>query len=457
MSVYDLLIDVAIASILILAGQLLRAKIPVFQKFFVPASMIAGFIGLAMGEQGLGILPFSTSIGSYAGVLIILVFTIVGVNGFKMGETKGAGEEVKRVLSFNMYRFVIFFLQFIIPITVTLTVIKAVNPEVNQGIGILLASGFTGGHGTAAACGATFAELGWPEATDLGMTFATIGILTGIFGGLAFVKWATSKGYTGYIKDFKYISGDLRTGLVSKENRTSIGEDTISSVSLDTLCFHLAIVAGIAGLGYYLNANIIAVHVLKGIPDFTVAYLIALIFFFALRKTSVYDYIDTNINQKISGTATDYLVFFGIASIKLTVIVEYAVPLVILTVAGLVCVFLTVIPLGYLMNKDSWFERALFCFGYSTGVFAIGFVLLRIVDPENKSKTVEDVAMTPFLNFIEIAFWSLIPAALIAGKGWLVVGLVSLAFVISLAVTIGGKMWYTAPLRERKTLGTTEE
>ena len=457
MSVYDLLIDVAIASILILAGQLLRAKIPVFQKFFVPASMIAGFIGLAMGEQGLGILPFSTSIGSYAGVLIILVFTIVGVNGFKMGETKGAGEEVKRVLSFNMYRFVIFFLQFIIPITVTLTVIKAVNPEVNQGIGILLASGFTGGHGTAAACGATFAELGWPEATDLGMTFATIGILTGIFGGLAFIKWATSKGYTGYIKDFKYISGDLRTGLVSKENRTSIGEDTISSVSLDTLCFHLAIVAGIAGLGYYLNANIIAVHVLQGIPDFTVAYLIALIFFFALRKTSVYDYIDTNINQKISGTATDYLVFFGIASIKLTVIVEYAVPLVILTVAGLVCVFLTVIPLGYLMNKDSWFERALFCFGYSTGVFAIGFVLLRIVDPENKSKTVEDVAMTPFLNFIEIAFWSLIPAALIAGKGWLVVGLVSLAFVISLAVTIGGKMWYTAPLRERKTLGTTEE
>ena len=53
MSVYDLLIDVAIASILILAGQLLRAKIPVFQKFFVPASMIAGFIGLAMGEQGM--------------------------------------------------------------------------------------------------------------------------------------------------------------------------------------------------------------------------------------------------------------------------------------------------------------------------------------------------------------------------------------------------------------------
>lgn len=39
MSVYDLLIDVAIASILILAGQLLRAKIPVFQKLPLSESM----------------------------------------------------------------------------------------------------------------------------------------------------------------------------------------------------------------------------------------------------------------------------------------------------------------------------------------------------------------------------------------------------------------------------------
>ena len=128
MSVTGILVDFAIASFFIAVGQLLRAKVPLVQKFFIPPSMIAGFIALALGAQGLGILPFSTSIGSYAGVLIILVFTIVGVNGFKMGETKGAGEEVKRVLSFNMYRFVIFFLQFIIPITVTLTVIKAVNP-----------------------------------------------------------------------------------------------------------------------------------------------------------------------------------------------------------------------------------------------------------------------------------------------------------------------------------------
>ena len=38
MSVYDFLVDFAIASALILVGQFLRAKIKFFQEFFIPAS-----------------------------------------------------------------------------------------------------------------------------------------------------------------------------------------------------------------------------------------------------------------------------------------------------------------------------------------------------------------------------------------------------------------------------------
>lgn len=69
MSVNDFLLDFAIASLFIMIGQLIRAKVKVVQKFFVPASMIAGFIALALGSQGLNILPFSEAIGSYAGVV----------------------------------------------------------------------------------------------------------------------------------------------------------------------------------------------------------------------------------------------------------------------------------------------------------------------------------------------------------------------------------------------------
>ena len=86
MSVNDFLLDFAIASLFIMIGQLIRAKVKVVQKFFVPASMIAGFIALALGSQGLNILPFSEAIGSYAGVLIIVIFAAVGINGFSFSK-----------------------------------------------------------------------------------------------------------------------------------------------------------------------------------------------------------------------------------------------------------------------------------------------------------------------------------------------------------------------------------
>ena len=64
MSANDFLLDFAVASLFILIGQLLRAKVGLFQKFFVPASMIAGFIALALGSQGPNILPFSDQISN---------------------------------------------------------------------------------------------------------------------------------------------------------------------------------------------------------------------------------------------------------------------------------------------------------------------------------------------------------------------------------------------------------
>ena len=450
MTVYDMLMDFAFASILIMVGQLLRSKVHFFQTFFIPASMLAGFIGLLLGDQVLGILPFSGSMGSYAGVLVILIFAIVGINGFKLGTGKGSGaEEVRRVAGFQFYRMALFYAQFCIPIAVCLLVLKRIVPGLNDGFGVLLASGFIGGHGTAAAVGSTLESLGWAEGTDIGMTFATIGILTGVFGGVAMIKLATKKGYTSYIKDFKFISKDMRTGMVAKENRSSMGEESISSVSLDTLAFHLSVVLGVSGIGYLVNTKLIAIW-LPGVPSYTVAFLLAILFFLTFRKTPVYDHIDRKLNSHISGTCTDYVVFFGIASIKLAVVVEYALPLIVMTLLGFLCVFGGLMILGPLTNRKSWFERSIFCYGYGTGVFAIGFVLLRIVDPDNKSKTVEDTAMTPFLSFTELFVWSLVPTMLVAGQGWTVVAVTAAVFIGSILICMALKCWYPGlPLANR--------
>ncbi len=448
MTVYNFLSDFAIASLFILVGQFLRAKIKFFQEFFIPSSLIAGFTGLLLGKQFLNVLPFSEGAGSYAGMLIIIVFTVVGINGFEIKKGEGAAT-MRRVTSYNSYRFLAYFMQFALGIAATLLIIQFAIPDLSPGFGILMASGFTGGHGTAAAVGKTFADLGWAEAGDLGMTFATVGILSGVFGGLILIKIATKKGWTAYVKDFKFIDNDLRTGLIAKDHRKSMGQETISSVALDSLGFHVAMVCMVAGGGYLLNSRVLGPYVIKGIPDFTVAYLLGLIFFMIFRNTKVYGYVDKNINSRISGTATDFLVFFGVAMINTKVIVEYALPLTLLILVGFVCVFLLIIPFGYRMSDKSWFERSIFVYGYSTGVFAIGFVLLRIVDPENKSHTVDDTAMTPWLNFCEIFTWSTVPVALLNGQGWFVVGICTLICIVAIIINIVGKMWYKDPMAGR--------
>ena len=308
MSVTDILVDFAIASFFIAVGQLLRAKVPLVQKFFIPPSMIAGFIALALGAQGLGILPFSENIGSYASVLIILIFAGVGINGFSFNK-KDFKAEIDRIGSYFSYKVLAQAIQFSLAPLFSILVISKLFPNINYGFGLLLAAGFSGGHGTAAAVGTAFERLGDLDAMDIAMTCATVGILSGIFGGLFFIKLGTKKGWTKYMKGFNQISDDLRCGLVPKNERKSMGEETISSNVLDPLAWHLAVMLIASGIGVGLSKGIYAAIGLD-LPNYLMAFLTAIVMFLVFRKVGVGDYIDENVVGRISGTATDYLVFF---------------------------------------------------------------------------------------------------------------------------------------------------
>lgn len=422
MNTTAVLMDFAIASVFILIGQLIRSKVKFVQRYFVPASMIAGFLALALGSQGLNILPFSKAIGSYSGLLIIIVFASVGISGFSFSK-KGFKAEIDRVGSYFSYKVLAQAIQFSLGPLFSILVISKLFPEISYGFGLCLAAGFSGGHGTAAAVGSVFAKLGFADGTDIAMTCATVGILSGIFGGLAFINIGTKKGWTKYIKNFSYISGDLQTGLVEESHRNSIGKETISSMVLDPIAFHLAILLTASGVGVVLN-KLIETNFHIELPSYLLAFIFSFLLFILFKKTGVSNYVDNNIMSRLSGTATDYLVFFGIASIKISIIVKYAVPLFMLLVFGELIVIATLMYFGAGMNKESWFERSIFVFGYSTGVFAIGFILLRIVDPENLSKTLNDTALAgPLTTPFELFAWSAGPIMLLNGQHWTFIGI----------------------------------
>ncbi|MDY5541347.1 MAG: hypothetical protein SPF60_08035 [Lachnospiraceae bacterium] len=263
------------------------------------------------------------------------------------------------------------------------------------------------------------------------------------------------KGYTQYIKDFSQISDELRTGMLNAGNQTSMGKSTVSSISIDPLCWHGTLLMIPTGLALLISTWCYD-HLGVSFPEFTISFVLALLFSFILEKCGMKEkYVDTQVTSHISGVCTDLVVFFGISSIKVSVIMEYALPLLLMSLIGIVLVWLTVYYFGAHMNNACWFERSMFVYGYSTGVFAIGMILLRILDPEMKSETLPDVALTEAIQtWIDLLAWSFGPYMLMGGQAWTfgIVCLILTFIWIPVARKLG--WWYTTPLNSRGKIGS---
>ncbi|MCM1297083.1 MAG: sodium:glutamate symporter, partial [Muribaculaceae bacterium] len=288
----------------------------------------------------------------------------------------------------------------------------------SPGFGITMPAGFCGGHGTAAAIGQAFSRYGYDDILTLAMTAATMGIVASVIIGLILVKWGTRKGYTAFLANFNQLPPELRTGLLPPEKRESMGDTSLSSISMDTLTFNLAIIAMIA-LGGYGLSKLVGLF-LPGfeLPVFSCAFVAGIIVKKVFDRTKVSDYVDNRSVGHLSGTFTDYLVAFGIASIKLSVVADFIVPILILLAVGLFVTLVYVMVVGRWLMKDFWFEKAVFTWGWFTGTMAMGIALLRVVDPKMNSRCLDNYALAYlFMAPVEILLVTFAPAAFIAGYG----------------------------------------
>lgn len=406
--------DMGFISLLILIGKLIRVKLKIVQKLFIPPSLIAGALGLTFGPNGLGWLPLSGNLGSYASVLIALVFGALPLSSSNVKLKEVAG----RVGPMWAYAQIGLLLQWALAGLFGLFVLKLIWPSLNDAFGTMLSTGFYGGHGTAAAIGAAFNGLGWDEAESLGMTTATVGVVCAIIFGLIFIKWAAAHKHTAFIADFKDLPDDLRSGLVPEDRRKSMGQATTSSISIEPLTFHLALIFMVA-LGGYLISVLVKNH-FHGLelPVFSCAFIVGLLFKQCFNKLNISNYICTDTISRLSSMFTDLLVAFGVSAIKLGVVVKYAVPLIVMLLFGVIMVFFITFVFGRLYSRTYWFERSIFAWGWWTGTMAMGIALLRIVDPEGRSKAMDDYALAYLpVAPVEILVITFVPIMFANGMG----------------------------------------
>ncbi|MFW5995234.1 MAG: sodium:glutamate symporter, partial [Spirochaetia bacterium] len=92
----------------------------------------------------------------------------------------------------------------------------------------------------------------------------------------------------------------------------------------------------------------------------------------------------------------------GIAAISMIVVVDYIVPITILSVVGTLAIFATVPWICSCIFKEGQhkFLRMLLIFGVSTGTLTTGLALVRVLDPDFETPVASDYAYASGLTFM---------------------------------------------------------
>lgn len=430
----DMLIDFATIAILIFIGQLLRAHIKWIQHLFLPPSLIAGFMGLLLGDYFLDILPFSEAISDYPFLLIIILFATLFLGSEEKISFHNTLNKVGDTLTLSLGGLIG---QYGVGLLMGGLIIHIFFPTVESGFGLMMPAGFVGGHGSAAAIGGTLSTVAnWREAITIGQTFATAGLLVGVIGGVFMINIAVKKHVTCFIKEMGKLPSEMRTGFIPIEDRASLGQATTHSMSIDGVTWHLTLILLAVALGYILNAILDAIFPQMSFPLMSLAMIGGVILQQLLNRWRLSSYIDREVINHLGGTVTDYLVAFGIASINLEVVVDYAVPIVVLLIMGILFTLFYTMVVCRKLYHNYWFERSIFTFGWMMGVTSIGIMLLRIVDSEYQSGILEDYGMAyVFMSIAEVLIISFAPIAVVYGYGYLMGAILLIITILLIGCT----------------------
>ena len=428
-----------ILSFLLVSGKILRTLIPLFQKLYLPSSVIGGLLGLiifsVLGDK----LPaeWCNAIKKIPGFMINVIFAslFLGAVTPKLKTVfKTAFPQIcmGQLLAWGQYA-----------IGIGLTGLVFIPFfGINQTFGNLLEIGFQGGHGTVGGVAETFRNFNWEDGIALGYTVATFGMISGILVGMVLVNWALKKGYVKEIRTFAERSYMERIGIYVGKERPSAGLQTVFCDSIDSLAFHISLIGIAILIGFGMLKGLQALEVLiapqaqirflKGFPLFPLCMIGGVFLQMFLNKIKIGELVNKEQMQRLSGASLDFLVVAAVATIQLKVVADNFLPLLILCICGLIfCIAMVVFVAPKLMKKD-WFEKAIAEFGQATGVTATGWMLMRTVDPENKTEAAASFGYKQLIHepVMGGGLWTALALTLVFTVGWLPIWILSCVMFI---------------------------
>ena len=419
---------------LLVVGKVVRMRVPVLQRLYLPSSVIGGLIGLAVLSVAGDRVPREVvdAMRKVPGFLINVVFATLFLGK--------ALPNVRRIVSLAYPQLVmgqiIAWGQYVVGLGLAGFVLSrwfGVPPC----FGNLIEIGFEGGHGTVGGMLESFSAAGWEEGAALGFTVATAGMVVGIVAGMAMINWAHARGIVAEVVPFAQRRRHERRGVHLRRFRPSAGLQTVMSDSVDSLAWHIAVV-GVAiaiGVGILWLMKLTGWKVFDGFPLFPLCMIGGILLQSAAKWLGQDLLVDHGQMERISGASLDFLVVSAVATISVRVVADNWVALAALVVAGTIWSVFAVLWFGPRCFKEAWFERSIADFGQATGVTATGLMLLRTVDPDSRTCAAASFGYKQLLHepIMGGGIWTALAFTLVVDIGWVKVFAFS---VVMLAIWI---------------------
>lgn len=382
-----------------LAGGYLLVRTPVLRRAFLPGSLMAGILLLLLGPQVAGAnnpviaIPAEYYEGwkLFPAYLINVVFACLFLARpllpFKhMWRTAGPQVAFGQSLAWGQYA--------IGGLLTMLVLIPLFNASPLHAA--LIELSFEGGHGTVSGMTPVFAELGFANGRDLAMGLATVSLVTALVSGILLIHWGRHKHHiktvhhqSAYQRAYhRRILYDLRKqGIRLREHLT-----------VRRVLSHLILVGVAISIGWVIWQSLLllenltwghqtGVYIFKHVPFFPLCMFGGMIAHVVWRQLG----LETSrpLVELISSIALSLLIATAIGTMSLSYIATHLEIFLLLAITGVAWILFAFLVFAPRIFRDHWFQNGIVNMGQSMGMTATGLLLLHIVDPEDKTSSLE--------------------------------------------------------------------
>ena len=404
-----------ILSVLLLLGNIIRRKIPLFKKSLLPTAVIAGLLGLLIKE--LVFRPLSAngtlavdSVDKFNAFLNLITYHTLALGFIAMGLKVNEKLEIKTNRAHSYYNGMVivstYLLQGIIGIGLTLLFAYTFMPVFQSGpglaTGILLPFGFGQGPGQANNFGIIYESFdpnGFAGAQSYGLAMASMGFIWAAIGGVFYLNRVQKKRVRGE---------ELSSGMTSIQEISSPDEIPVAE-SIDKMTVQIALIVSVygltlltmMGLSKLVALNETTYRMLNSLIwgfNFIFGMVIALLskkLFVYLRKTGLMtrQYPNNFMLNRIAGVVFDLMVVSSITAINMEDLSQnniWVAFLIISSVGGFATMFY-IHHLTKRVYKEYPLEGFSGMYGMLTGTASTGIALLREVDPYYRTPAATDL------------------------------------------------------------------